>query len=33
VVLDPDAWFLTAGDGDLESGMPHVRIDNGRSSS
>jgi GNAT superfamily N-acetyltransferase len=25
-VLDPDSWFLTAGDGDLESGMPHVRL-------
>jgi hypothetical protein len=26
LVLDPDAWFLTAGDGDLESGMPHERL-------
>ena len=26
LVLDPDSWFLTAGDGDLESGMPHERL-------
>jgi GNAT superfamily N-acetyltransferase len=25
-VLDADSWFLTAGDGDLESGMPHERL-------